>query len=178
MRIQIKNKLFLFVLLFVLPFWGLSQNCSSFISYNTPQFPYKYNGQSKSATCQSGRTYKFVITLLKGKEYKISFYASSIFDNKINFKIIDESTNDAVLDMPGQSDDENGIGSVLVAPTDPMNGKTGDYPSFDFFPVNSMNLRIEIDVAPAVDDQGNPDDRRGCVGVLIQEKKARGQAGF
>lgn len=178
MKVSVINKLILIVAISTLPLWGFGQNCSSFISYNTPQYPYKYNGQSKSATCQTGRTYKFIVTLLKGNEYKLSFYASSVFDNKINFKIIDESTGDVVLERPGQSEDISKKGSVLVAPMDMETAEMGDYPSFDFHPLNSMKLQIEIDVLTAQTEQGVEETRRGCVGVLIQEKKATSNEGF
>lgn len=178
MKISVINKIILILVVSLLPIFGFGQNCASFISYNTPLYPYKYNSQSKSATCQTGRTYKFIVTLLKGKEYKLSFYASSVFDNKINFKIIDETSGEVVLERPGETEEISKKGSVLVSPVDLETAIMGDYPSFDFHPVNSMKLQIEIELSEATNDRGEPDVRRGCIGVLIQEKKAPTGDGF
>ncbi|PIE86268.1 MAG: hypothetical protein CSA05_01390 [Bacteroidia bacterium] len=156
----------------------MSQNCSNFIGYTNSVYPWKYNSQSKSATCQTGRTYKFIVTFNKGREYKISFYASSIFDNRMNFKITDESSGEVFVDKPGETELDSKKGSVLMAPMDMDTGEQLDYPSFSFIPLNTLRLQIEIDIEKFLDDEGAEDKRRGCIGVLIYEKKLEGNEGF
>jgi hypothetical protein len=167
MKVLSWNKIVLLLIVLSFSLIGVAQNCASFITYQTPAYPYKYNGQSKSATCESGKTYKFIVALLQGKDYKLSFYCSSIFDNKINFKIIDESSSKVLIDLPGESDKDDKTGSVLVAPF--FLDKPSEYPSFDFHPINSLKLQIIIDVTAV---PAGEDIRRGCIGVLIQEKKS------
>jgi len=147
-----------------------AQNCSNFIAYQSPSFPYKFNSQSKSATCESGKTYKFVVTMQSDRDYKFAFYASAVFNNEINFKVIDQSSNKAVLDIPGKRSGENGK-SALEPQV--FADHEGDYPSFDFHPQSAITVQIEI----AIQKNEKEDVKRGCVGVLIQEKKSD-QVGF
>lgn len=142
-----------------------AQNCSGYVRYHKVTYPYKYNGQSKSASCATGKTYKFLVPLYEGKDYKLSFYASSVFNNKLNFKIIDESTGRTVIDLPGESPTNQANESVLVRPM-LEDGSTGEYPYFEFHPESSIRLQIVIDVEP----NGKENGSRGCVGVLIQDK--------
>jgi hypothetical protein len=175
MKLGLNTKFaFIALLITLLPLVGFSQpNCASFIKYQVAQYPFRYNSQSKSAACASGKTYKFLITLQADYDYKISFYASSIFDNKMKFKIIDEGTGKTVLDLPGEAtpNDKQGL-SVLVAPV--LAEKEADYPFFEFHPVTTTRLQIQIDVEKVAEGQ---DDKRGCIGVLIMDKKGEG-SGF
>ena len=147
-----------------------AQNCTNFIAYQSPAFPYKFNSQSKSATCESGKTYKFVVTMQDGRDYKIAFYASAVFNNEINFKVLDQGTNKTVLDIPGKRTNENG--KCALEPQ-VFADHEGEYPSFDFHPQSALTVQIEI----TVQKNEKEDVKRGCVGVLIQEKKSD-QVGF
>ena len=167
MKINSIGKIVLFLLFIVSPFVSSGQDCSSFIKYHKADYPYEYNGQSKSATCVSGNTYKFLVTLSKSKKYKISFYASSIFNNRMDFKIIDKSSNDVLMERPGESDKNNKEGSVLVAPS--YMDREGKYPHFEFIPKSTMKLQIEISV------KKSEHQKTGCVGVLIQDKPKEGK---
>jgi hypothetical protein len=164
---KIKMKTFILAVIILTGFTGFlsAQSCANFINYQKVLPPYKYNSQSKSAKCLTGRTYKLYVTLLEGRDYKISFHASSVFDNKIHFKIIDETNGTKVLDAPGKTEDPSNKSSVLVPPFT-AEGQ-GEYPYFEFFPETSTKLFIEIAVAPVPDEQR---DKVGCIGVLIQDK--------
>ncbi|HAN77144.1 MAG TPA: hypothetical protein DCQ31_04905 [Bacteroidales bacterium] len=144
---------------------SMAQNCSGYVRYYKIAYPYKYNGQSKSASCSTGKTYKFLVPLYEGKDYRLSFHASSVFDNKIIFKIIDESTGRTIIDLPGESIDGQPGKSVLIRPS-LEDGSRGEYPYFEFHPETSIKLQIVIEVLAAPDGE----ERRGCIGVLIQDK--------
>jgi membrane-anchored protein YejM (alkaline phosphatase superfamily) len=126
---------------------------------------YKVDSQSKSATCETGKIYKLVLTLTQGKEYRLSFFASAIFDNKITFKIIDKSSNAVQVDLPGESAN-NEKGTAVLRPY-LQNGKM-EHPYFSFLPENTTNLEIIIEVK-AIEKTG-ADPERGCVGVFLQNK--------
>lgn len=171
-------KLHLIALLVLLPLFSFGQgDCSSFFKYRSPEPPYEYNDQSKGAVCVSGNTYEFKLPLTKGKDYRLKFYAAPVFNNRINFKIIDESTHETVLDLPGASNSGQPGTSVLQPYYNDDNGKMV-HPFFDFYPVTSTNLKIIIEVLPApgtpqADDPNHkaPDKiLRGCITVVVLDK--------
>ncbi len=153
---------FIAIVLFISPIFTMGQSCESFFRYYVPVRPFKYDSQSKSAACETGGTYKFIISLQKGKEYRISFHASPSFNNKMNFKIIDENTGDIAIDLPG--DDIEGGESVLKGK---FNGNTEVYPHFDFIPENSTKLKIVIEIPSVAEGK---DRKVGCVGMYMQNK--------
>ena len=142
-----------------------AQNCTDYLIYRNPVPPYKLDSQTKSATCQAGKTYKLVLTLSKGKDYRISFYASAIFDNKIQFKIIDKSSGKVIVDLPGESDN-NEKGTAVLRPY--LLADRMIHPFFEFRPENTTKLEIIIDVKT----EQSPDEelKRGCVGVFVLNK--------
>lgn len=144
-----------------------AQDCTDYLIYRNPLPPFKLNSQTKSASCQAGRTYKLVLTLSKDKYYRISFYASAVFDNKIQFKIIDKSNGKTVVDLPGESDN-NTKGTAVLRPY--MKDDKMVHPYFNFIPENETVLEIIIDVKKTEDT--DPDEiSRGCVGVFVLDKK-------
>ena len=143
----------------------MAQNCADYIIYRSPTPPYKLDSQSKSATCETGKTYKLVLALSKGKDYRLSFYASAVFDNKISFKIVDKSSGKAVVDLPGESEN-NDKGTAVLRPY-LSNGKMV-HPYFDFLPDNATNLEVIIDVKSNPKTGDEP--ARGCIGVFLQNK--------
>ncbi|MCD4794569.1 MAG: hypothetical protein K8R54_15140 [Bacteroidales bacterium] len=167
------------VILLLLPLFSDAQaKCSDFFKYRRPEAPYEYNDQSSSAVCVTGQTYEFILPLTKGKDYRLKFYAAAVFNNRINFKIIDQSNHETVLDLPGESGSRE-EGSCVLA--DFWNDDTGKakHPYFDFYPVTSTTLKIIIEVLPT--PQGESSDpnvkkqikmNRGCVTVVVLDKKA------
>lgn len=156
--------LILFALL--LSFGQLSaQTCTDYLIYRNPVAPYKLDSQTKSATCQAGKTYKLVLTLSQGKDYRISFYASAIFDNQIQFKIIDKNGGKTVIDLPGESGD-NEKGTAVLRPY--LLADRMIHPFFEFRPENTTKLEIIIDVK--TEQKEDEELKRGCVGVFVLNK--------
>ncbi len=172
-------KIKLIILLTITPFIVFGQgDCSSFFKYRKPEAPFEYNDQSKSAMCVSGKSYDFKLPLTKGKDYRIKFFAAPVFNNRINFKIIDESTNETVLKLPGASPSGEAGTSALQTYFDEEQDKDV-HPYFDFYPVTSTTLKIIIDVLPAPEDPNSSADAtvpkkflRGCITVVILDKQS------
>ncbi len=169
--------IYITTLFLIIPFFSDAQSkCSDFFKYRRPEAPFEYNDQSRSAVCVTGQTYEFILPLTKGKDYRLKFFAAAVFNNKINFKIIDESTHETVLDLPGESYTRE-EGSCVLA--DFYNEDTGKskHPYFDFFPATSTTLKIIMEVLPAPQDESsNPNIKkqkkvnRGCVTVVVLDK--------
>ena len=79
-----------------------SLDCPSKLKLMHPKAPYSFNNLSKSAQCYTGKKYEFMLPLIQGKDYRIAFYASPVFNNDINFRIIDMNSGTKVLDLPGE----------------------------------------------------------------------------
>jgi len=155
-----------------------SMDCISMLRYRKAQFPYEFSNLSKSATCSSGKTYEFIVPLKAGSEYRFSFFASSVFNHQINFRIIDLSSNELVLDLPGEFEAmENNTCALREYFHSKLNKLV--HPHYDFYPATSTNLKIIIEI-PSVDGenpidnsiyQRNMDKISGCVTVFVQDKK-------
>ncbi len=152
-------------------------DCPSKLKYMRPKAPYKYSSLSKSAPCLTGKTYEFMLPLTKGKDFRISFYASPIFNNKIKFKIIDKNTGEKVMDLPGETEMSSKGECVLKGYFDDDIGRIV-HPYFDFYPSSTVTLRIVIEVESIEQSSSSnsnlkvPEVRnKGCVTVYIQEKK-------
>lgn len=172
MELKIKRLLVL-LLFFAITAPAFGQNCSDYLKYRLATKPFKKNTQSRSAKCLTGKTYRFLLPLTQGKDYRVSFYASPIFNNDIHFTIIDKGTGEEVLNLPGATE-ENKAGEIALASF--YDDETGNmiHPFFDFVPETSTTLEIIIDVK-------TPEDTKrvyaGCVGVFIQDKISE-QTGF
>ncbi|MEA3451334.1 MAG: hypothetical protein U9Q83_05460 [Bacteroidota bacterium] len=157
----------LLLILFIIPATAFSQlDCSSFLGSLKADDPFNLNSLSKSATCLSGRTYEFVVPLSKGYEYRFIFYASSVFNNDMKFKIIDLNTNKEVLNLPGKLD--NGAlpkknETALQSYYDSKLNKEV-HPYFIVIPSSSTNLKIIIDI------KKKAELIKGCVTVVILDK--------
>jgi len=161
MKIVKKIKLTL-VLLFSLSLASHAQDCADFLLYRKAVPPYSLNSLTKTANCTQGKTYKLLLPLSAGKDYKILFYAAPVFDHKIDFKIIDKSTGKVLIDRPGESiDGESALRESLV-------GDKMVKPYFEFHPLTTMKLEVIIDVNEAT--EGAP--LSGCIGVYILDKLA------
>ncbi len=175
-----KTKLiYIIALVLLFPLFSDAQSrCSDFFKYRRPEAPYEYNDQSSSAVCVTGQTYEFILPLTKGKDYRLKFYAAAVFNNKINFKIIDESTHETVLDLPGESATREEGSCVLADYYNEDNGKSS-HPYFDFYPATSTTLKIIMEVLPVPQEASTDSNikrqkkiNRGCVTVVVLDKPA------
>ncbi len=173
-------KIAILTLMVLLPsFVNAQGDCSSFFKYRRPEAPYEYNSQSKSAMCVTGNTYEFILPLTKGKDYRLKFFAAAVYNNKLSFKIIDQSTHEVVLELPGgvgMYEDAKAGTCVLQNYMDEETDKMV-HPFFDFFPVTSTTLKIIIDVealAQSTTDNSSQKapkkQNRGCVTVVVLDK--------
>jgi len=173
---MMKIKFVLLILVFpVVTFAQL--DCSDFFKYRRAEAPYEYNSQSKSAVCVTGNTYEFVISLYEGHDYRMSFFASPVFNNDLTFKIIDMNTTSTVLNLPGESTTNEKGTCVLKSYFDLASGSS-IHPYFDFFPASTTNLKIIIEVAD-IETAASTDGsyvsavkEKGCVTVLILDTEA------
>ncbi len=162
-------------------FSAQAQDCSNYMENRKAEPPYQKNSLSKSALVVSGHKYEFVVPLQKGYDYRIMFFASPVFNNRINFKIIDLNTNEVVLDLPGETEART-KGSCALAPWVNKDGKE-IHPYFDFYPQTSTSIKIVIDVLEApskTDDYGNEykEILKGCLAVVILDKPSSDGNGF
>ena len=140
----------LLVVLAALPMGLQAQStCADQMKLRKPTQPYRYNSASKSAMCQTGRKYEFVLPITKGLEYRIQFFASTVFNNNVDVKIIDMSTGEVVINVPGRFDESKEVKfNQQTALQDYFDEKKNKYfhPYFDFAPVSSTSLKIMLDV--------------------------------
>ena len=177
---KILKFIFIFILIIGIDTQSHAQtlDCPGTLKLRRAMPPYKLNDLSKSAACYTGRKYDFLVPLTKGKDYRLSFYASPVFNNNIHFIIIDQNTGERVLDLPGVSETGTPGTSVLQNFYDDGAQKTV-HPFFDFHPATSTTLKIIIDVKSSeegIADAGEgfspPEIRqKGCITVFIQDKK-------
>ncbi len=158
----------LLLLVMALSFASYGQtDCSSFLASLKAESPYNLNSLSKSAKCVTGHTYEFVVPLQKGYEYRIIFYASSVFNNDLHFKMIDLNTNDVIMDLPGKLPPDQNVEkgtTVLQAYYDEKLNKEV-HPYFSIIPQTATNIKIVIDV------EEKTDLIQGCVTVVILDKE-------
>ncbi len=175
-----KSKLILILtIILLLPLFADAQaKCSDFFKYRRPEAPFEYNDQSSSAVCVTGQTYEFVLPLTTGKDYRLKFYAAAVFNNQVKFKIIDESSHETVLELPGESSSRYEGTCVLADFFDEDSGKSA-HPYFDFYPATSTTIKIIMEVLPAPQTASdNPNIKkqvkhnRGCVTVVVLDKPA------
>jgi len=142
--------------------------CNSlFLEYRNIEPPWELNYQAE-ALCESDKAYGLIISIYQGYEYRLSFYASFVFDNNINFKIIDMNTKEIIFDEKG--------GAALIPYYDLTTGKQ-IHPFFEFYPKNTTNLKIEIIIENIETDitfsenTDTPVKKTGFVSVVLLEKK-------
>ena len=158
-----KKAKILFVFLLALPIFTFGQmDCSKTLSNLEPDDPFNLNSLSKSAVCVSGHTYEFVVPLTEGYQYRFVFYASSVFNNDMHFKIIDLNSNNEIINLPGKSAD-NAKGTAVLAPFTDKNYNS-IHPYFDVLPASSTSMKIVIKVDEKVDLI------KGCVTVVILDR--------
>ncbi len=175
-------KIAIIALMLLLPSFIRAQgDCSSFFKYRRPEAPYEYNSQSKSAMCVTGNTYEFILPLTKGKDYRLKFFAAAVYNNKINFKIIDQSTHEVVLELPGAVGLYQDVkpGTCVLQNYMDLDSDKMVHPFFDFYPVTSTTLKIIIEVIDLPQDAVNDNSTtnkapkkqsRGCITVVVLDK--------
>lgn len=180
------RKLFFSIGLVLIGFalFAQSMDCPSTLKSRKATPPYAINVYSKSMQCSTDKNYEYDVILNPGKEYRITFYASSIFNNRMSFQIIDTKTGMKLMDLPGETQENLKGESVLREYYDYKNEKMV-YPCFDFCPEEILNLKIAINIPEykykVKTVTGDPDfgtedkfeeiieKRKGCVTIFIQE---------
>ncbi|MBN2892357.1 MAG: hypothetical protein JXL97_10855 [Bacteroidales bacterium] len=160
-----KKAKILLVLLLALPTLIFAQmDCSGTLKSLQVDPPFNLSSLSKSAVCVSGHTYEFVVPLSKGYQYRFIFYASSVFNNDIQFKMIDLNSNKEFLNLPGKSE-MNERGTAVLAPYYDEKTYKEIHPYFDILPSSSTSMKIVIDVKETADLI------KGCITVVVLDKE-------
>lgn len=146
-------------------------DCSGILKSLVAEDGFELNSLSKGAACISGHEYEFIVPVVKGKEYRFIFYASPVFNNDLNFTIIDQNKaqgSNIVMDLPGKLNGslvpEGPNETVLQAYYDDKLNKEV-HPYFTVIPSESTSLQIVIDIAE------KDDLLRGCVTVVILDRE-------
>jgi hypothetical protein len=172
------------IMLIGLALHAQSMDCPSTLALRKASPPYAYNELSKSLQCTTGKKYEYELSLKPGKEYRISFYASSNLGNRMQFQIIDTKTAKKLMDLPGTTAENKKGECALVEYFDYATEKLV-HPYFDFVPTETLNLKINIDlpeytyklkISDGDPNLGTEDKyeeitevRKGCVTVFIQD---------
>ncbi len=170
-----KLKLKLAVILFLIPFMSFGQKIDCAGKWDIKSIPpYEESSLTEIAACKTGKKYEFIVLLSVGKEYNISFYASSSFSNEMNFIIEDLNSGSEVLNLPGKNEATfNEKGTAVLEPYYVEQKNRYIHPYFVFSPENATNIKIIIDVLdlPGQEDVTvNKKIKTGCIKVLIFEK--------
>lgn len=201
---NMKNKI-LIVILFTIPFAAISQNCADFLTIQKSgiRYPWKYDAQSKAGFFIAGKSSKINIVCNEGKDYKISFLASSAILKYTNISVTDESGKEFFtlgVSESKKKDLESKKQYMLSLQNQKIKIKTGKQ-RIDI-DANINKLSVEIDKYQQEVDQAayNPQTffdftpaetvnliinisvneaatEKGCVGALISNKKAE-KSGF
>ncbi len=176
---KLKLKFVLLLLIVILPSLSLfAQDCGS--KWKVQPFSgWEATSLTKIASCTTGKTYEFVVPFSDQYEYYLSFYASSSFNNRMNFTLEDASNGSEYLSVPGEMgimDDgsENPKGSSALASYYDEKLKKDIHPFFIISPDNSVSLKIIIEIPDIDGEEGkvvNKLTSKGCVKVLIFERE-------
>jgi hypothetical protein len=153
-------------------------DCASTVKFRYASTPYQYNEQSKSAICYTGQLYEYQVQLLENVEYRFSFFASSIFNNNIRFKMINLTTGELVLDLPGEAAGNN-TSAILEDYFDP-NQKKFIHPYYDILPEENCSYKVMVEVGEQTKNSAlnnssiliDANQKKGCVTIFIQSKKS------
>jgi len=153
-------------------------DCASTIKYRYASAPFQFDKQTKSAVCYTGQKYEYVVYLFEGVDYRFSFFASSIFNNNIRFKIININTGELVLDLPGAAS-ENNTSAILQDYYDP-NRKKFIHPYYDLLPEQNSNYKVIVEVGDQKSENEinnasilvDSNQTKGCVTIFLQSKMA------
>jgi hypothetical protein len=196
----------LVIISFIFPLMVFSQNCTDFLVVQKSgiRYPWKYDTQSKSGLFIGGKTSQLNIVCNEGKDYKISFLASSVILKSTNIKVTDENGKTYYtlgVDNDKQKDIESKRQFLISLENQKIKIKTGK--KRIELDANIKNLKLEIDKYQQEADQSmysspitffefTPAETmnliisitvseectgKGCIGALITNKKAE-KSGF
>ncbi|NCO54421.1 MAG: hypothetical protein COS14_10175 [Bacteroidetes bacterium CG02_land_8_20_14_3_00_31_25] len=199
-----RNKI-LIIILFAIPFTVVSQNCVEFLSVQRTgiKYPWKYDAQSKAGFFVAGKSSQLNIVCNEGKDYKISFLASSAILKFISISVTDESGKEFYtlgVSESKKKDLESKKQFMLSLQNQKVNIKTGKKRIELDADINKLTLEInkyqqEVDNAeysPKTFFEFTPAETvnliinisvneastgKGCIGALISNKKAE-KSGF
>jgi hypothetical protein len=181
-------------LFFVLGLLGLATfaqtqaiDCEAILKYRKATAPWQFSNLSKGLQCSTNNKYEHSLLLKPGMEYRISFYASTIFNNRMHFKIMDVKSGKALMDLPGETA-ENKQGECVLKEYWDYRMEKSVYPYFEFTPNEPQELKIIIEIPEykekikirdkdenlGVEEEWREyiEKRKGCVSIFIQEMKA------
>jgi hypothetical protein len=175
-RTRIAFSILIFFILFTGTAYSQDFDCMTKLKIRYPSPSYEYNELSKSAICRTGEKYEYKVFLNENINYRLSFFASTVFNNKIRFKIISTSTGELLMDLPGEALSE-GESSVLRAYFDEGKNKLV-HPFFDILPKVSGEYKIIIELESEqnkslLDEEkifASNIEKKGCVSVYVQSK--------
>ena len=125
---------------------------------------YEISEYTKGSRVVTGHDYEHRITLMAGEEYRLSFMASPVLNNRVEFEVTDVNIYEALLELDYVEGDNSN--SPFVAK---YNSQTGnyEYPYYTFKVATISNIKIKIKVLEAE----QKDRIKGCVTVIILKKK-------
>lgn len=153
-------------------------DCASKIKYRYANKTFKIDDQSKSAICYSGQKYEYNVFVSAQNEYRFSFFASAVFNNNIRFKIINTSTGELLLNLPGEAAGNN-TSAILEDYFDPQQKKF-IHPFYEIIPDKDCNYQVIVEVGEIKENNiltnskilVESDQKKGCVTVFMQSKSA------
>jgi hypothetical protein len=199
-----KNKILL-IILFALPFAAISQNCQEFLNIQKSgiRYPWKYDVQSKCGLFIGGKSSQINVVCNEGKDYKISFLASSAILKFASIKVTDENGKEYFtlgVDNNKKKDLESKRQFMLSLENQKIKIKTGKKRIQIDADIN--NLKLEIEKSQQEIDQASYSPKtffaftpaetmnliisisvnetctsKGCIGALISNKKGE-KSGF
>jgi hypothetical protein len=105
--IKLMFKGFIIAVLFLFTANAYAQDCAEYVNSQSINYGYNFNAMSKSGAVKTGKKYKFVFTLNKGKIYRFSFYATSNLNNGMEFTVTDANSGQKILYLPGEVPEES-----------------------------------------------------------------------
>ncbi len=182
-----KLLVFIGLLFFNVNAFSQTIDCSTTLSYRKAIPPYEISDLSQSIQCSTNKTYEQNISLKPGNEYRISFYASTVFNNRMNFKIIDTKSGKVLYDLPGETK-ENKKGECALKEYWDYKYNKSVYPYSEFIPKEIQNLKIvitipeykeKIKIREKDEELGVEEEwveyvekRKGCVTTFVMVTKA------
>lgn len=196
----------LVILSFIFPLMVFSQNCTEFmvVQKSGITYPWKYDNQSRSGLFVAGKSSQLNVICNEGKDYKISFLASSVILKSTNIKVTDENGN-TYFTYGADKDKAKDIASkrefLLSLENQKLKIKTGKKRIELDANINNLKLEIqkyqqEVDMSqyttPKTFFEFTPAETmnliinitvsedcagKGCIGALITNKKAE-KSGF
>ena len=170
--------IFLFLLYLLIGQNAVAQSfdCMSTLRMRYASPPYEFSELSKSAVCKTGEKYEYDIKLEKNSDYRISFFASTVFNNNINFKILNTGSGEILIDMPGLTNETKQPNALEVY----FDSETNKFihPFFDLSPKTDTEIKILVDVISENLEVNSSqtsilvenNQKKGCVTVFIQSK--------